>query len=126
MRPVRRVDPADLWFGVVFGMVAVGVFALAAIWLWDTATTSSTFWPNLLAFAGLWVAVNVVRGPIVRLGRGPRFLSWFIFGTVSFALFAFSRGEAFNLALAAGMGLAWATFDLLVEYFRSRREAERG
>jgi hypothetical protein len=126
MRPVRKIDPADLWFGVVFGVIAVGVFALYAIVVWDTATTSSTFWPNLLAFAGLWVAVNVVRGPTGRLGRGPRFLSWFIFGTVSFALFAFSRGEPFNLALAAGMGLAWAVVDWLVEHFRSRREVERG
>jgi hypothetical protein len=123
---VSNVDSADLWFGAVFGVVAAGVFALAAIVLWDTATTSNSFWPNLLAIAGLWVAVNVVRGPIGRFGRGPRFLSWFVLGTVSFALFAFGWGEAFNPVLAAGMGLVWATFDLLGEYFRTKREAKHG
>ena len=122
---MRRVDPADLWFGVVFGVIAVGVFALAAIVVWDTAT-SSTFQSNLLPMLGLWIAVIVVRGPIGRLGRGPRFLAWFAFGAISSGLFMFSRGEAFSLAMAAGIGLAWDALDLVVEYFRSRREAERG
>lgn len=122
---MRKVDPADLWFGVVFGVIAVGVFALYAIVVWDTAT-SRTFQSSFLPMLGLWIAVSLVRGPIGKLGRGPRFLSWFAFGSVSFGLFMFSRGEALNLAMAAGMGLAWAALDLLVEHFRSRREAERG
>ncbi len=122
---MRKVDPADLWFGAVLGVVMVGVFSLAAIVAWDTVT-SSTFWPNALAMLGLLIAVSVVRGPIGRLSRGPRFIAWFFFVTVSFALFTFSRGEAFNPALAAGLGLAWAIADLLVEQFRSKRKVKRG
>ena len=119
---MRKVDPADLWFGAVLGVVMVGVFALAAIVAWDSVT-STTFQSNALPFIGLWIVVGVVRSPIGRLSRGARFLAWFLFGTVSFALFTFSRGEAINPALAAGLGLAWAVADLLVEHFRSKREA---
>jgi hypothetical protein len=125
MRPVRNVDPADLWFGVVFGVVSAGVFALAAIVVWATAT-SGRFWSTALPFFGLWVALSVVRGPFGRLSRGPRFLALFIFVPASYALFAVSRGEGFNPALAAGLGLALAVLDFLVEHFRSRRAAENG
>lgn len=119
---MRRVDPADLWFGVVFGVIATGVFALAAIVLWDSVT-NSRFSSQLLPMLGLVIGVTLVRGPIGSLGRGPRFLCWFLCGSVSFALFMFSRGEAISPALAAGMGLAWAIVDLLVELFRRKRGA---
>jgi hypothetical protein len=119
------VDPADIWFGVVFGLIAVGVFALFAIVARDSATRPS-FQSQMLPLIGMLIAMSIVRGPIDRLGRGPRFLAWFIFFTASFALFAISRGEGFNLALTAGMGLALTIFGFVVDYFRSRREAERG
>ncbi len=89
---MRNVDPADLWFGVVFGVIAVGVFALYAIVVWDSAT-NVTSRSNMWSFAWLWIAIVVMRGPIVRLRRGPRFLAWFAFGTVSFVVFMWIRGE---------------------------------
>jgi hypothetical protein len=125
MRPVRNVDPADLWFGAVFGVVSAGVFALAAIVVWATAT-SGRFWTSAAPFIGLWIAVGVARGPIGKLSRGPRFLAWFILLTVLCALFTVSRGDEFNPALAAGLGLALAVLDFLVEHCRSRREAKNG
>jgi hypothetical protein len=121
---VRKVYHSDILFGVVVGVIAVGVFALYAIVVWDSATSSS-FQSQMLPLVGMLIAMSVVRGPIDRLGPGPRFLCWFIFFTVSFALFAVTRREGFNLALAAGMGLALATFGLVADYFRSRREAHR-
>jgi hypothetical protein len=126
MRPVRSVDSADLWFGAVFGLVAAGVFALAAIVLWDSATTSRTFWPNMLTIFGMWVVIGLLRGPLARMGRAARFLSWFCFGAAVVALVGFAKGEAFDPAMAAAVGLAWAVVDWLVGHFRSRREAERG
>jgi hypothetical protein len=125
MRPVRKIDPADLWFGVVFGLIAVGVFALYAIVAWDSVTSSS-FQSRFLPIFGLWIAISIVRRPIDRLGRGPRFLAWFLFGTVSAALFTFSWGDPFNPGLAAGMGLALAIVDLVTDHFRQKREAEHG
>ncbi len=122
---MRNVDPADLWFGAVLGVIMVGVFALYAIVAWDSATSPS-FQSQMLPLIGMLIAMSVVRGPIDRLSRGPRFLAWFIFFTASFALFTITRGEGFNLALAAAMGLALTIFGFVVDYFRSRREAERG
>jgi peptidoglycan/LPS O-acetylase OafA/YrhL len=125
MRSVRKVDPADLWFGVVFGVVAAGVFALAAIVAWDSVTRSS-FWTTLMPMLGLVFGVSIVRGPIGRLGRSLRFLCWFGIGAISFALFAVIRGETFNPVLAAGVGLGLAIVDLVTEYSRQKREAEHG
>lgn len=122
---MRKSDPADLWFGVVFGLIAVGVFALYAIVVWDSAK-SPRFWSTLLPMLGMIFAVSVVRGPIERLGLAPRFLAWFAFSAVAFALFMFGRGEAFNPALAAGMGLGFATLCLIVDLIRSRRAAKGG
>jgi hypothetical protein len=125
MRPVRNVDPADIWFGVVFGVIAVGVFALYAIVAWDSATSSS-FQSRFLPIFGLWIAISIVRRPIDRLSRRPRFLAWFLFGAASAALFTFGWGDPINPALAVGMGLALAILDLVTEYFRQKREAEHG
>ena len=120
---MKNVDSADLWFGAVFGVVAAGVFALAAIVLWDTATNSTTFWPNMLAMFGLWVVLAALRGPVERMGRAWRFLFWVGFGTAVFALAGLFMGEAFRPAIAATIGLVWASLDWLAEYLRARREA---
>jgi hypothetical protein len=122
---VRKVDHADILFGVVFGLIAVGVFALYAIVAWDSATSSSSR-SRFLPMIGLWIAVAIVRRPIDKLTRGPRFLAWFLFGTASAVLFTFGWGDPINPALAAGMGLALAILDLVTEYFRQKREAEHG
>lgn len=122
---MRKVDHADILFGVVFGLIAVGVFALYAIVAWDSATSSSSK-SRFLPMIGLWIAVAIVRRPIERLSRGPRFLAWFFFGIVSAALFTFFWGDPINPVLAAGMGLALATLDLVTEYFRQKRETEHG
>ena len=121
---MRKVDHADILFGVVFGLIAVGVFALYAIVAWDSATGSSS--SRFLTMTGLWIAVAIVRRPIDRLSHGPRFLAWFLFGTVSAALFTFGWGDPTNPALAAGMGLALAIVDLVLEHFRRKREADHG
>ena len=120
---MKSVDSADLWFGAVFGVVAAGVFALAAIVLWDTAKNSTTFWPNMLAMFGVSVVVAALRGPVERMRRAWRFLFWVGFGTAVFALAGLIRGEAFSPAMAFTIGLAWAVLDWLAEYLRARREA---
>ena len=120
---MKHVDSADLWFGAVFGVVAAGVFTLAAIVLRDTATNSTTFWPNMLAMFGMWAVLAALRGPVERMGRAWRFLFWAGFGTAVFALVALIRGELFSPAIAATIGLVWAIFDWLAEYWRTRREA---
>lgn len=122
---MKKVDHADILFGVVFGLIAVGVFALYAIVAWDSATSSS-FQSRFLPMIGLLIAVAVVRRPIERLSRGPRFLAWLLFGTVSAALFTLGWGDPINPALAAGMGLALAMLDLITEHFRQKREADHG
>ena len=122
---MRKVDHADILFGVVFGVIAVGVFALYAIVAWDSATSIS-FQSRFLPMIGLCIAMSIVRRPIDRLRRRPRFLAWFLFGTVSTALFTFSWGDPINPALAAGMGLVLAIVDLVTEHFRQKREAEHG
>jgi hypothetical protein len=129
MRPVRRVDPADLWFGVVFGVIAVGVFALYAIWFWDTATTSRTFWPNLLTMLSGVVVGTLLRARLDRAGRAPRLVLFFCIGFAAVTLTEVSRGRAIGLAVVAaavGVGLVFVIFDALGEYFRSKRQAEDG
>ena len=122
---MRKVDPADLWFGAVFGLVAAGVFALAAIVVWDSAT-NVTSRSNMWSFVWLWIAMVVVRGPIGRLRRGPRLLAWFAFGTVSFVVFMLIRGEPINPGVVAGMSAGLALLDLVMELYRARREANNG
>jgi peptidoglycan/LPS O-acetylase OafA/YrhL len=125
MRSVRKVDHADILFGVVFGVISIGVFVLYAIVAWDSATSIS-FQSRFLPMIGLCIAMSIVRRPIERLSRRPRFLAWFLFGTVSAALFTFSWGDPMNPAVAAGMGLALAIIDLVTEHFHRKRDAEHG
>lgn len=122
---MRTFDRSDLWFGVVLAPI-FALVALAALIVLGDVVTGPSFWSFLVPYLGLCIFVSLVRGPLGKLGRAPRFAAWFCIGIAATALFASSKGETFHLGVAAGIGLALAIIDLLVEHFRSKREAENG
>jgi hypothetical protein len=118
MRSVRAFDRTDLWFAILLAPF----FALFAFGFVGAAVTSRNFW----LVAAAVIAGSLLRLLLERLGRTARFVALFCTFAVGLELIAWGSGEELSLAGAAGIGLAIAVFDGLVEHFRQRREAEHG
>jgi hypothetical protein len=119
MRPLRSLDrPAQ-------GLTAffIALFAIPPAALLVGVASERSFWLALLPWLPIWVIPAVMRDPLSKLGRAPRFVAWFCIGVTGSAFFQVGRGEEFNLAVAAGLGVALAIVDLIVTLWSERKAA---
>jgi hypothetical protein len=121
MRSVRALDRSDLWFGIILAALFILVVAVFGPVFVETGSRAN-FWINM----GFVVVISLARGPISRLGRAARFFALFCLGFLAMALFMVIEGRAFDLALAAGLGLVLSIVDIVAEYFHAKKEAEAG
>ncbi len=119
---MRNLERSGQWFTAIL----IAIFALPVVAVVLSMASSRSFWSNLLPLVGIIIFVSLIRAPLERLGRAPRFVAWLGIGAAAAAVFALTKGEAFSLPIAAFLGLAWGIADLVAEYFRSKREAEFG
>lgn len=118
---MKLFDRSDLWFGIVLAALFILVIAFLGPAFVRTGSRPN-FWVNM----GFIVALSFVRGPISRLGRAARFIALFCVGFLAMVLNTIIQGAAFDLALAAGLGLTLAILDLVIDYFHARKEAALG
>lgn len=117
---MRTFDRSDLWFAIV----VAALFTLAALVFGPVfvgTAANPSFWLNI----ALILAISVARAPLSKLGGVLRFVGWFCVGFVATVLWTVVRGEPFNLALTAGVGLMLAVIDIVTEYLRVRKERRR-
>lgn len=119
---MRNLESTGQWFtGLLIALFALPIIAVVV-----GMGSGVSFWREFLPMAGAVIVGSLLRGPVERLGRVPRFLFWIGIGVVAAVAVAVKRSEAFNPVAAAVIGLALAVADFLVEYFRGKREAGHG
>jgi hypothetical protein len=119
MRPVRALDrPAQ-------GLTAfyIALFAIPPVALLVGIASERSFWVTILSWAPLYLIAFVMRDPLRRLERAPRFVAWFCIGVTGATFFALGSGRDFTLAIAVGMGLAVALGDLVGTFWSARKAA---
>lgn len=115
---MRALERSGQWLTAFL----IGLFAIPPAALLVGLASERSFWAAVLSWAPLYIIVGVMRDPLRSLGPAPRFVAWFCICVTGMAFFMAGRGEEFDLAIAAGIGLAWAILDLLVEHLRSKRK----
>ena len=100
----------------------IAIFAIPPAALLIGIISDQSFWLKFLSMAPLIFLPGLMRGPLRRLPLVPRFVAWFCIGVTTFAFFTVGRGDEFNLALAAGLGLALAIIEFVTDHFRRKRE----
>ncbi len=119
---MRNLEGTGQWFT---GLL-IALFALPAIAVFVGMGSGVSFWHDFLPMAGAVIVGSLLRGPLDRMGRAPRFLVWICIGVAAAVVVAVKRGEAFDFTVAAVLALVLAVGDFLAVYFREKREAVRG
>jgi hypothetical protein len=119
MRSVRALDPP----GQFITACLIALFAIPPAALFIGMATQRSYWILLLSWAPFWIIQAFMRGPLSALGRTPRFVAWFCIGVTGGTFFALGTGRDFNLAIAAGFGLAIAIVDLIGTLWAERKAA---
>ena len=104
----------------------IALFAIPPIALLIGIVSDQSFWLKFLSMAPLIFLPGLMREPLRRLPLAPRFVAWFCIGVTTFAFFTVGRGDEFNLAVAAGLGLALAILEAFMEHFRKKRDVAHG
>ena len=114
---MKTLDRSDLWVGAV----VAALFALVVAVFYGPL--ASRMWPQLLAYTGILWIVSLIRRPISKLGRAPRFAVWFCIGTAAGSFFPRGDGQGFTVTGAVSFGLGLAIGDFIGEWFAARKAA---
>lgn len=117
---MRNLERSGQWFTALL----IAIFALPIVAILLSVVSDRSFWSNLLPSAGTIILIILLRSPLQRLGRALRFIAWLGIGAVAAALYAWTRGEAFSLTIAALFGLVWAIADLGSTFWSARQAAD--